>query len=360
MEHELKERFDDLAKRFAQVKEFLDLAAKETELTDLKKQSEREDIWKDQEEARAVMQRLSTLEEQVGFWQRFERELGDLRELLELAAQDDATTRELSDNLDGLERTFTEHESKALLSGEHDARSAHLTIQAGAGGTDAQDWAEMLERMFLRFAERRGWRTEIEERSAGEEAGIKSVTIRVDGPYAYGYLRGESGIHRLVRQSPFNAKSLRQTSFARVEVLPDLPDQDVELDEKDLRIDTYRASGAGGQHVNKTDSAVRVTHEPTGLVAQAQSERSQVQNKEAATKILYGKLFALAEARQKADLRKLEKGDAAAWGHQIRSYVLHPYKQVKDLRTNVERKDPDAVLDGDLGDFVEAELRLKR
>lgn len=329
-------------------------------MADLKRQSEREDIWKDQEEAKAVMQRLNLLSEQVGFWQRFEHDFGDLRELLELAKQDDATTKELADNLDQLERTFTKHESEVLLAGEHDARSAHMTIQAGAGGTDAQDWAEMLERMFLRFAERRGWQTAIEERSAGEEAGIKSVTIRIDGSYAYGYLRGESGIHRLVRQSPFNAKSLRQTSFARVEVLPDLPDQDVELDEKDLRIDTYRASGAGGQHVNKTDSAVRVTHVPTGLVTQAQSERSQAQNKAAAMKLLYGKLFALAEAQQKADLRKLEKGDIAAWGNQIRSYVLHPYKQVKDLRTNVERKDPDQVLDGDLDDFVEAELRLKR
>ncbi len=306
------------------------------------------------------MQRLNRLGEHVGFWQRFEHDLGDLRELLELSKQDDKTTREIAADLDELERTFTQHESAALLSGEHDARPAHLTIQAGAGGTDAQDWAQMLERMYLRFAERRGWKTEIEERSAGEEAGIKSVTFRVDGPSAYGYLRGESGVHRLVRQSPFNAKSLRQTSFARVEALPDLPESAVELDEKELRVDTYRASGAGGQHVNVTDSAVRVTHVPTGLTAQCQNERSQAQNKAAAMKILYGKLLALAETQQKADLRKLESGDAAAWGNQIRSYVLHPYKQVKDVRTKVERSDPDAVLDGDLDQFVEAELRLPR
>jgi peptide chain release factor 2 len=306
------------------------------------------------------MQRLNALEEEVAFWQRFEHELQDLSELFQLAEQDESIQQELTDSLEQAEETFTEHESKALLAGEHDPKSAHLTIQAGVGGTDAQDWAEKLERMFLRYAEQRGWHTEIEERSTGEEAGIKSVTIRVDGPYAYGYLRGESGVHRLVRQSPFNAKSLRQTSFARVEVLPDLPETDVELDDKDLRIDTYRASGAGGQHVNKTDSAVRVTHVPTGLTAQSQNERSQMQNKVIAKKILYGKLLALAETRQKADLRKLEKGDTAAWGNQIRSYVLHPYKQVKDLRTGIERKDPDAVLDGDLDDFVEAELRLKR
>ncbi len=306
------------------------------------------------------MQRLNELAEQVGFWQRFEHDLTDLRELLGLSGQDDKAVQEIATNLDELERTFTQHESAALLSGEHDTRPAHLTIQAGAGGTDAQDWAQMLERMYLRFAERRGWKTEIEERSAGDEAGIKSVTFRVDGPSAYGYLRGESGVHRLVRQSPFNAKSLRQTSFARVEVLPDLPSHTIELDEKDLRIDTYRASGAGGQHVNKTDSAVRITHLPTGLIAQCQSERSQAQNKEAAMKILYGKLLALAEKQQKADLQKLETSDTAAWGNQIRSYVLHPYKQVKDLRTRVERPDPDAVLEGDLDDFVEAELRLPR
>jgi peptide chain release factor 2 len=244
------------------------------------------------------------------------------------------------------------------LSGPHDSRSAHLTIQAGAGGTDAQDWAQMLERMYLRFAERRGWRTEIEDRSPGEEAGIKSVTIRIDGPSAYGYLRGESGVHRLVRQSPFNAKALRQTSFAHVEALPDLPDAEVDLDPKELRVDTYRASSAGGQHVNVTDSAVRITHLPTGVTAQCQNERSQGQNKAQAMKILYGKLIKLAQQQAKADLRKLEVNEQAAWGNQIRSYVLHPYKQVKDLRTKVESKDPEAVLDGDLEAFIDAELRL--
>lgn len=218
----------------------------------------------------------------------------------------------------------------------------------------------MLERMYLRFAERRGWRTTVEERSAGEEAGLKSVTIHVDGPSVYGYLRGESGVHRLVRQSPFNAKALRQTSFARVEVLPDLPASEIALDEKELRVDTYRASSAGGQHVNKTDSAVRVTHLPTGLTAQCQNERSQAQNKASALKILYGKLLKLAQEQQKADLRKLEVNEQAAWGNQIRSYVLHPYKQVKDLRTKVESKHPEAVLDGDLDPFIEAELRSQQ
>ncbi len=335
------------------------MPAKEQELTDLKKQSEREDIWKDQEEARAVTQRLSQLSEQVSFWQKFEKEFTDLKELLELAKGDEIESAEIGRSLATLEDRFTEHESAALLNGPHDSRAAHLTIQAGAGGTDAQDWAQMLERMYLRFAERRGWKTSVEERSAGEEAGLKSVTIHVDGPSVYGYLNGESGVHRLVRQSPFNAKALRQTSFARVEVLPDLPESEIELDDKDLRIDTYRASSAGGQHVNKTDSAVRITHLPTGLTAQCQNERSQAQNKASAMKILYGKLLKLAQEQQKADLRKLEVNEQAAWGNQIRSYVLHPYKQVKDLRTKVESKHPEAVLDGDLDPFVEAELRLK-
>jgi peptide chain release factor 2 len=299
------------------------------------------------------------LSEQVSFWQKFEREFTDLKELLELTAADESELEEISHSLEDLEKHFTEHESAALLNGPHDARPAHVTIQAGAGGTDAQDWAQMLERMYLRFAERRGWKTRIEERSAGEEAGLKSVTIHVDGVSVYGYLRGEAGVHRLVRQSPFNAKALRQTSFARVEVLPDLPESDIEIDDKDLRIDTYRASSAGGQHVNKTDSAVRITHLPTGLTAQCQNERSQAQNKATAMKILYGKLVALAREQEKDDLKKLEVNEQAAWGNQIRSYVLHPYKQVKDLRTKVESKHPEKVLDGDLDAFVEAELRLK-
>lgn len=302
------------------------------------------------------MQRLRELETAVAFWERFERDVRDLEELLSI--QDESTYEEIAANIGTLEEEFTRHESASLLQGPYDAYPAHVTIQAGAGGTDAQDWAMMLERMYLRFCERRGWKTEILDRSAGEEAGIKSVTIHVSGVSAYGYLRGEAGVHRLVRQSPFNAKALRQTSFARVEVLPDLPESAVELDAKDLRIDTYRASSAGGQHVNKTDSAVRVTHLPTGLSAQCQNERSQSQNKAVAMRMLYGKLLTLARQQQKDDLRRLEVNEQAAWGNQIRSYVLHPYKQVKDLRTKVESKNPSDVLDGDIELFVDSELRL--
>ncbi len=304
------------------------------------------------------MQRLRQLNDHVSFWQRFGQDFNDLRELAGLSGDDAGATADIERSLTQLERDFTAQESAALLHGPNDRRAAHLHIQAGAGGTDAQDWAEMLERMYLRFAERRGWQTAITERSAGEEAGLKSTTLHVSGPSAYGYLRGEAGVHRLVRQSPFNAKSLRQTSFAKVEVLPDLPDEEIKLDPKELRVDTYRASSAGGQHVNKTDSAVRVTHLPTGLTAQCQNERSQGQNKATAMKILYGKLLVLAHEQQTSDLRKLETSGQAAWGNQIRNYVLHPYKQVKDVRTNVESKNPSAVLDGDLEAFIDAELRL--
>lgn len=303
------------------------------------------------------MQRLRELETAVSFWVHFERDLSDLEELLGL--KDESTYEDIATNLRSLEENFNQHESESLLKGPYDSYPAHLTIQAGAGGTDAQDWALMLERMYLRFCERRGWNAEVLDRSAGEEAGIKSVTIHVSGVSAYGYLRGEAGVHRLVRQSPFNAKALRQTSFARVEVLPDLPESAVELDAKDLRIDTYRASSAGGQHVNKTDSAVRVTHIPTGLSAQCQNERSQTQNKAVAMRMLYGKLLTLSRQQQKDDLRRLEVNEQAAWGNQIRSYVLHPYKQVKDLRTKVESKNPSDVLDGDLESFIDAELRLE-
>lgn len=303
------------------------------------------------------MQRLRALGDEVAFWQRFEHDHQDLAELLAMA-EDESTLKEIDASLTKLEKDYTRHESAAFLNGPHDARPARLVIQAGAGGTDAQDWAQMLERMYLRFAERRGWKATIEERSAGDEAGLKSVTIHLAGDSVYGYLRREAGVHRLVRQSPFNAKSLRQTSFARVEVLPDLPEEAIELAPAELRIDTYRASSAGGQHVNKTDSAVRVTHMPTGLVAQCQNERSQGQNKAVAMKMLYGKLVALAAEQQKDDLRKLEVNEQAAWGNQIRSYVLHPYKQVKDLRTRYESSNPGDVLDGALDGFIEAELRL--
>lgn len=249
-------------------------------------------------------------------------------------------------------------ELQAMLSGEHDRANAILSIHPGAGGTESQDWAEILLRMYLRWAERRGYKTEITDYQPGEGAGIKDATITVSGEYAYGYLRAESGVHRLVRISPFDANKRRHTSFASVHVIPEIEDDiQVEVDETELRIDTYRSSGAGGQHVNKTDSAVRITHLSTGIVVQCQNERSQHKNKATAMKILRSKLYKLEEEKQKEKLEEIhgEKKDIG-WGNQIRSYVLHPYRMVKDLRTRVETGNADAVLDGEIDNFIEAFL----
>jgi peptide chain release factor 2 len=253
-----------------------------------------------------------------------------------------------------------EHERTTLLfSGDYDSRNALLSISAGAGGTEATDWAEMLLRMYLRWAERHRFGTEIVDRTEGEEAGIKSATLAVDGRRAYGWLRAERGVHRLVRISPFDSQNRRQTTFALVEVLPEVEDDDgeVELDWDEIRVDTFRSQGAGGQHVNKTDSAVRLTHLPTGIVAQSQNERSQTQNRETATKVLKARLLERRLEEKEAELRQL-KGEhvTAGWGNQIRSYVLHPYQMVKDLRTSVETSNTGAVLDGDLDTFMTAEL----
>lgn len=258
------------------------------------------------------------------------------------------------DELQNVEQNIAEREKELRFDGPHDKGDAIVTIQAGAGGTDAQDWAQMLERMYLRFAETRGWPTAIYTRSPGEEAGIKSVTFEVKGKYAYGTLRGEHGVHRLVRQSPFNSDNLRQTSFARVEVLPKLPaEQAPEIDPEDLEIETFRSGGAGGQHVNKTSSAVRIKHKPTGIVVQCQNQRSQAQNKAQAMSYLQAKLQLLAQEQHVEHVKEL-KGEhkPAAWGNQIRSYVLHPYTMVKDHRSNVEKSDVQSVLDGNLEPFL--------
>ena len=268
---------------------------------------------------------------------------------------------ELDRNAAALEKDFGRERTALLFSGEHDERSAILSISAGAGGTEATDWAEMLLRMYLRWAENHRFKTEIIDQQEGEQAGLKSVTVEVDGRRAYGWLRAERGVHRLVRISPFDSQNRRQTTFALVEVLPEADDDvEIELDWDQIRVDTYRAQGAGGQHVNKTDSAVRLTHLPTNIVVQSQNERSQVQNKENATKVLKARLLERALEEKEAEIRKL-KGEhvEAGWGNQIRSYVLQPYTMVKDLRTGVETSNPSAVLDGDLDAFIEGYLRSR-
>ena len=265
---------------------------------------------------------------------------------------------ELERNAAGLEADFGRERTALLFSGEYDERPALLTISAGAGGTEATDWAEMLLRMYLRWAERHRFATEIIDQQEGEQAGLKSVTVAIEGRRAYGWLRPERGVHRLVRISPFDAQKRRQTTFALVEVLPEVEDDiEIELDWDEIRVDTYRSQGAGGQHVNKTDSAVRLTHQPTGIVVQSQNERSQTQNKENATKVLKARLLERALEEKEAELRAI-RGEhvEAGWGNQIRSYVLHPYQMVKDLRTGYETGNTSAVLDGDLDAFMQAEL----
>lgn len=304
------------------------------------------------------MRRLSELREEVEGWQAFRRRVQDALELARM--DDDSLLDELKYEVQLLEEEFEKRSFTAMLSGPYDAGDALLAIHAGAGGTDSQDWASMLMRMYLRWAERRGYETEILDLTEGEEAGIKSVTIAVNGKYAYGYLRSEKGVHRLVRLSPFDAAHRRHTSFALVEVLPQIAmdDPEVVIDPKDLRIDVYRASSAGGQNVQKNATAVRITHIPTGIVVSCENERSQVQNKETAMRILRARLFELKRAEKEEEIALL-RGEyvKAEWGNQIRSYVLHPYQMVKDHRTDYETGNTQAVLDGEIDEFMIAYLR---
>ncbi len=313
------------------------------------------ELWNNPDNARAILQKKSALEKSLNEFLALESEYNNLRELYEIAPDD-------SDVISGIELLANEtHSAKfiTLFSEPADKDGAFLFIQAGAGGTEAQDWAQMLSRMYVRWAERHGFTTEIIEEHPGDVAGIKSITYRISGLRAYGWLKNEVGVHRLVRISPFNANGKRQTSFASVDVWPDIDDNiEIEINEKDLRIDTFRASGAGGQHVNKTDSAIRITHIPTGIVVTCQNERSQFQNKDMAMKMLRSRLYememqkrAAAADSARAAQKKIE------WGSQIRNYVLYPYQLVKDVRTGVEKTDSDAVLDGDLDDFMLAMLQ---
>jgi peptide chain release factor 2 len=315
-------------------------------------------FWDDQQRAAEISSEHSRITKRLERYQRLRREYDDARELLEM---DGDMAAEIQASLDPLERELERLEEDALFSGEYDAGDAVVTIQAGTGGTDAQDWAEIVLRMYLRWAERRDFKTELLEASAGEEAGLKSATFTASGENAYGVFKAERGVHRLVRLSPFDSAHRRHTSFAQVIVAPLLPDDvDVELSEDDLRIDTYRASGAGGQHVNKTDSAVRITHLPTGLVVQCQNERSQSSNKQTALRLLKSMLAERALEEREAELAK-ERGEVqdTGFGSQIRSYVLHPYQMVKDHRTEHEAGNAQGVLDGDLDEFVHAYLLAK-
>ena len=312
-------------------------------------------VWANVERAQTLSKQSASLRSQAEPWQTLRAQAHDIEELM--AIGDDTMTREFDEQIAALESQYAALKKDLLYNGDYDDHDAIVRITAGAGGTDAQDWSEMLERMYLRWAEKSSIATSIVERSTGDEAGLKTSVIEMTGPYAYGKLRSEHGVHRLVRLSPFNSDNLRQTSFALIEVLPVVESSDeVEIDDNDLKIDVYRSGGHGGQSVNTTDSAVRITHQPTGIVVAIQNERSQIQNKETAMKILRSKLVQL-KLEQRADrLSDLQAGESASWGSQIRNYVLHPYTMVKDTRTKHESRDASGVLDGKLDEFMIAFL----
>ncbi|WP_207063391.1 peptide chain release factor 2 [Motiliproteus sp. SC1-56] len=353
-------RIKDIASRTQSLKQYLDYETKHERLIEVERELEQPSVWDEPERAQALGKERASLEQVVKTLDALENGVNDTRELLEMAVEEEDadTVAEVESELDGLTARLETLEFRRMFSGEMDPNNAFLDIQAGSGGTEAQDWANMLLRMYLRWGEDKGFKVEIQEVSAGEVAGIKSATVSFQGEYAFGWLRTETGVHRLVRKSPFDSGNRRHTSFSSVFVSPEIDDSvEIEINPADVRTDTYRASGAGGQHVNKTDSAVRLTHEPTGIVVQSQSQRSQHQNRDKCWQMLRAKLYEhemlkRAEAAQAVEESKSDIG----WGSQIRSYVLDD-QRIKDLRTNVQTSNCDKVLDGDLDQFIEASLK---
>lgn len=354
---------DDLTKRITLVKKEYDVAVERLRIAELKheleavtEQTQNADFWSDNRVAQEVMKKQSNLQSRIDPWQKLGQEINDVLELVTL--EDSSLEKDLLLQTDSIVSTFNELKEELKFSGPYDDHDAILTLSAGAGGTDAQDWTAMLLRMYTRWAEAENFSVSLVEESAGEEAGLKRATLEILGNFAFGKLLSEAGVHRLVRLSPFNSDSLRQTSFAKVEVLPKIDSpSELEIDSKDLKIDVYRAGGHGGQSVNTTDSAVRITHLPTGVTVAIQNERSQLQNKEVAMTILRSRLAVMQLQQHKEQLSELKgPNQSAEWGNQIRSYVLHPYKQVKDLRTQYETSDAEGVLDGKLQPFINAYL----
>jgi peptide chain release factor 2 len=356
--YDLTQKVKELYEEFLQVKVRMNVDEKGKLASELEEKSSVQNFWDDQENARRVMQELGDIRKELEEVSALESDLAMLHDL----AGEGVLTENFAKDISEVEDRFKKFKLTTFLSGNHDKKTALVSIHSGQGGTEAMDWASMLYRMYIRFIERKGWSYNVIEMSQGEEAGIKSATLEIRGTYAYGYLKGEAGTHRLVRQSPFNADSLRQTSFALVEVLPELEEVDlpeVQIKDDDLDIQFYRSGGHGGQNVNKVSTAVRLTHRPTGIVVTAQTERFQEANRKIAMTLLRSKIWVREQAIQEAKVKDL-KGDyrPASWGNQIRSYVLHPYKMVKDLRTNVETGNTDAVLDGEIDDFIDAEIRM--
>lgn len=347
----------EVEERLRKLKASLGVENKKARADKIQKKSEESEFWSDKEKASVLMKELGELKDQIEKVELTEKALSDAKTAAELGMD-----KELKDQIEKAEELLNTLEFEAYLSGPYDSKDAILSIHAGQGGTEAMDWVSMLYRMYLRYCEGKDWTTETIESSEGEEAGLKSVTVSIGGHFVYGYLKGEAGTHRLVRQSPFNADKLRQTSFALVEVLPSLEEVDIpdlKIGDEELEWQFFRASTQGGQNVQKVSTAVRLTHKPSGIVVTAQTERHQQQNRQIALNLLRAKLWARVQAMREKQVKEL-KGDyrPPSWGNQIRSYVLHPYKMVKDLRTNIETGDADAVLDGDLDEFISAQLKL--
>lgn len=355
---EIKTTVESIAARLEKLKSALNLAEKKQKVEILSRESASPELWNDPEKAKKTLQELSSLKKELEEIEALTQTIDTLKGL----AKEEALTPDFEVEIAKAQKDLRRYELISFLSDKYDDKNAIVGVHAGQGGTEAMDWSNMLFRMYLRFCEKRGWKSQTIDISEGEEAGIKSVTFKVEGKYAYGYLKKEAGTHRLVRQSPFNADNLRQTSFALVEVLPELTDTDlpdIEIKEEDLDWQFFRASSQGGQNVQKVSSAVRLTHKPTGIVVTAQAERFQEQNRKNALDLLRGRLW-LKKREEEKETKKELKGDyrPASWGTQIRSYVLHPYKMVKDLRTEVETGNPEAVLDGEIDEFIEAELKI--
>ncbi|MFH1427140.1 MAG: peptide chain release factor 2 [Patescibacteria group bacterium] len=358
---DLLKNLEELRERVIKTWRLLDLDKKKAESKKQKVEMNKKDFWDDRERAVKISKRTEELESEIREWENFKKEVTELEELVTMVQKENdmSIADEANKKYDRLKEKFGKLEFQVLFSDKYDNNNAILSIHAGTGGVDAQDWAEILERMYLRLAEKKKWKAKIIDQTTGNEAGIKSATIKIDGRYVFGNLKSEAGVHRLVRISPFDAEAMRHTSFALVEVIPELPEaQDIEIKDEDIKIDTYRSSGPGGQSVNTTDSAIRVTHKPTKIVVTCQNERSQHQNKETALKILKIKLYKFEQDKKEKEEQKL-RGEVqkAEWGKQIRSYVMQPYKMVKDHRTNYETQDIDKVLDGELDNFIEAYLR---
>ncbi|MGD9587916.1 MAG: peptide chain release factor 2 [Pyrinomonadaceae bacterium] len=359
---ELKTKHEELKEKVSQLGGFFDAPAKQKELDKIESEISAPDFWNDQENAQKVMAKRSRIEKALQQQKAFETAVSDAEVLFEFAETDADSAKELEPLIAKLEKDVTDAEVQTLLSGETDANNAICSLQAGAGGTDAQDFCQMLLRMYIRWAERKGFKVEILDEQPGSEAGIKSATFRVEGEYAYGLLATEAGVHRLVRISPFNSGGSRETSFASMFVSPEIDENiEVNIEEKDLRVDTYRSSGAGGQHVNVTDSAVRITHIPTNIVVTCQNQRSQIQNRAVAMQVLRSKLYELELEKRRAETADLEANKMdISFGSQIRNYVLHPYKLVKDTRTKYEQSNVDAVLDGEIDEFIKEFLLFKK